>query len=95
MGFKLNINNILRQDIKEPLKVGQILKFEKKGFAIIADDIQIWLTKKDWTVLADIQITSQKREDDKTTGMYEVKYVYEGEEQRVLTDIFIRMYGWR
>ena len=94
MGFKLNINNILRQDISEPLEVGKEYPFEKAVLTIIADDIQIWLTKKDWTVLADIQITSQTRKDGKTTGTFVVKHIYEGEEQKVLTTIFRRMYGW-
>lgn len=94
MGFKLNINNILRQDISEKLEVGKEYSFEKGELTIIADDIQIWLTKKDWTVLADIQITSQERKDNKTVGTYEVKYIYEGEEQKTLTNIFRRMYGW-
>ena len=94
MGLKLNINNILRQNIKEKLKVGKEYPFEKEGLHVIADDIQIWLTKKDWTVLADIQVTSQQRKGDKTTGKYVVKHVYSGEEQKALTKIFRRMYGW-
>lgn len=94
MGFKLNINNILRQDTIDLLEVGKEYTFEKEGLVIIADDIQIWLTKKDWTVLADIQVTSQKRSQNKTTGTYIVKYLYEGDEQMQLTNIFRRMYGW-
>jgi hypothetical protein len=94
MGFKLNINNILRQDMEEQLEVGKEYPFEKSELTIIADDIQIWLTKKDWTVLADIQITSQTRSDGKTSGTYVVKHIYEEEEQKALTNIFRRMYGW-
>lgn len=94
MGFKLNINNILRQEMSEPLEVGKEYQFEKSELTIIADDIQIWLTKKDWTVLADIQITSQTRSNGKTSGTFVVKHIYEGEEQKTLTDIFRRMYGW-
>lgn len=94
MGFKLNINNILRQDIPEPLEVGKEYPFEKSELTIIADDIQIWLTKKDWTVLADIQITGQTRKGGKTSGTFVIKYLYEGNEQEALTNIFRRMYGW-
>lgn len=94
MGFKLNINNILRQDIKELLEVGKQYPFEKSELTILADDIQIWLTKKDWTVLADIQVISQTRKNGKTTGAFVVKYIYKGEEQQNLTKIFRRMYGW-
>lgn len=94
MGFKLNINNILRQDIKESLEVGKEYEFEKEGSNLIADDIQIWLTKKDWTPLANIQVISQTREKDKTKGKYLIKYLYSGNEQEVLKKVFERMYGW-
>jgi hypothetical protein len=94
MGFNLHINNILRMDVPEPLVVGKIYPFAKDNLAILADDIQIWLTKRDWTVVADIQIGSQTREDGKTTGKFMVKYLYKDEEQKTLTDIFKRMYGW-
>ena len=94
MGFKLNVNNILRQDIDHELVVGKEYSFKKAGLNIIADDIQIWLTEKDWTVFADITILSQTRENDTTTGIYRVEYIYSGDEQKTLTDIFRRMYGW-
>jgi hypothetical protein len=80
--------------MEEQLEVGKEYPFEKSELTIIADDIQIWLTKKDWTVLADIQITSQTRSDGKTSGTYVVKHIYEEEEQKALTNIFRRMYGW-
>lgn len=94
MGFKINVNNIIRQDFEEELVVGKEYAFEKSGLNIIADDIQIWLTKKDWTALAEIMVTSQTRKDGKTVGTFVVKYVYEGEEQKALTEVFRRMYGW-
>lgn len=94
MGFKLNINNILRQNIKKSLEIGKEYSFEKEGSNLIADDIQIWLTRKNWTPLADIQVTSQTREDNKTKGRYVVKYIYSNEEQQMLKKIFKRMYGW-
>ena len=93
MGLKLNINNILRQDITEELQVGTEYSFEKEGHHLIADNIHIWLTQTDWTVLADIQVTSQQRKNGKTTGTFEIKHLYKGDEQRILTDIFRRMYG--
>ena len=95
MGFKINVNNILRFETTEELKVGNQYSFQKDELCVLADDIQIWLTKKDWTVLADIQIVSQERKNEKTTGIYEIKYIYSGKEQEVLTEIFRRMYGWK
>jgi len=95
MGFKINVNNILRHEISEPLVEGKEYRFEKDELSLLADDIQIWLTKKDWTALAEIQVTSQERKDRKTTGTFVVKHIYEGDEQQALTAIFRRMYGWK
>jgi hypothetical protein len=95
MGFKLNINNILRQDEYLDLEIGKEYPYTKDELCIIADDIQIWLTKKDWTVLADVLVTSQTRVNGKTTGTFIVKYIYTGEEQATLTEVFRRMYGWK
>jgi hypothetical protein len=47
MGFKLNLNFIIRQDIDKELKVGKEYKFSKDGSSLIIDDIQIFLAKKD------------------------------------------------
>jgi len=94
MGFKINVNNILRYDVTEPLEVGMEYSFEKEGLSLLADDLQVWLAKQDWTALAEIQITSQQRKDGKTSGTFAVKHLYEGQEQQLLTDVFKRMYGW-
>lgn len=93
MGIKLKINYILRQDVDYDLEIGQEYEFEKE-LCLIADDISIWLTKKDWTVLAEIQITSQCRKGDKTTGTFLVKHVYSGDEQKYISTVLKRMYGW-
>jgi len=94
MGINIHINTILRQDINENLEVGKEYKFSKDGLHFFADNMPIWLTKKDWTVLADITIISQKRENGVTSGTYQINYLYEAgsEEQKALTEIFIRMY---
>lgn len=94
MGFSLNINNILRLDITEKLIVGKEYPFEKEGLHVLADDIQIWLTQKDWTPLMEIQVVSQTRANGKTTGTFLVKHVYGADEQKTLGEIFRRMYGW-
>lgn len=94
MSFQLNINNILRLDIVEKLKLGKEYPFEKEGLHVLADDIQIWLTTKDWTPLGEIQVTSQTRAKGKTTGTFIVKHVYGVDEQKMLGNIFRRMYGW-
>ena len=93
MGFKLSINNILRSEVAGELRVGQEYAFSKE-LSVLADDIQIWLTKRDWTAVAEIQITSQTRSNGRTVGQFVVKHVYTPEESAVLTAVFRRMYGW-
>ncbi len=94
MGFKLEINGILRtNDFPDP-KVGQEYSFEKSGNRVYFDNIEIWLIKEDWTAQAEIKITEQKRVEGKVTGKFIVKYVYNEEESIGLTKIFRRMYGW-
>ena len=94
MGFSLNINNILRVDSFNTLEIGKEYPFEKDGLHILADGIQIWLTKKDWAPLAEILITSQTRANGKTNGTFIIKYLYNKEEQISLFQILKRMYGW-
>ena len=94
MGFMINVNNILRSDFSGELQVGQEYSFEKE-LSELADDIQIWLTKKDWTAVGEILITEQTRINGKTLGKFQVKYLYTPEESAALTKIFRRMYGWQ
>ncbi len=95
MGFKINVNNILRYELDIPLEEGKEYSFEKDEMSLLADDIQIWLTKKDWTALAEILVTSQTRKDGKTVGTFIVKHLYSSEESQNVTDVFRRMYGWK
>lgn len=93
MGFTINVNNILRSDFSGALEVGQSYSFEKE-LSLLADDIQIWLTKKDWTAVGEILITEQTRREGKTVGKFVVKHLYSEQESAALTAIFRRMYGW-
>lgn len=95
MGFKINVNNILRYELSEVIEEEKEYSFEKEELSLLADDIQIWLTKKDWTALAEILITSQTRKDGKTIGTFVVKHIYSLEESETLTSVFRRMYGWQ
>ena len=92
MGFKLEINSILRINEKYELKVGNTYPFSKQGSRIFFDDIPVWLTDSNWNVLAEISIMSQTRKNNELTGSFRVDYVYAGEEQTVVTNMFIRMY---
>lgn len=95
MGFKVEFNYILRLDFRQPLIVGKEYIFEKEGSRIFADGIQIWLTDNEWNALAEIQVTKQARSNNKLTGVFKVLYVYTVKEQKQLTPIFKRMYGWK
>ncbi len=94
MGIQINVNTILRQDIPGPVEIGQEYPFEKDTLAFFADDIQIWLAQRDWTAVAEIQVTSQQRIDGKTVGTFVVEHVYDEADQALLTGVFRRMYGW-
>lgn len=93
MGFKVEINSILRFDEHLDLKIGEIYPFEKSGSRIFFDDIPIWLTKMDWTALAEIKVVTQTRLANKVSGEFQVLHIYTEEEQAVLTKIFLRMFN--
>ena len=93
MGFKVEINSILRSDDFAVLKVGASYQFEKSGSRVFFDDIPIWLARMDWTALAEIQIISQQRVSGNVSGEFRVLHIYEADEQKLLTGIFVRMYG--
>jgi hypothetical protein len=93
MGLKLNINFILRTDVPSDITPGNVYTFSKEG-SLFIDTLPIWLTEKDWTARAEIQVLSQTRENNTTTITYQIKHVYANQEQTILTNIFRRMYGW-
>jgi uncharacterized protein (DUF952 family) len=93
MGMKLTINSILKTQKKYDLKVGQIYCFNKKGSRLYFDNIPIWLTDENWTALADISIISQSKQNGSTFGTFRVDYIYQGEEQKVITNMLIRLYA--
>lgn len=93
MGFHVEINSILRSDDYTDLKVGEVYSFEKSGSRVFFDNIPVWVTKSDWTAQAEISIVSQTKTPEKLTGQFRVDYIYEGEEQQAVTNLFIRMYG--
>jgi hypothetical protein len=94
MGFKLEINGILRSDEYTSLVEGQEYPFHKDGSRLFFDDIAIWLTKNDWTALAEIKVTTQTRTETGVEGSFKVLHIYSSAEQATITNIFKRMYGW-
>ncbi|KKP87282.1 MAG: hypothetical protein UR89_C0003G0012 [Candidatus Roizmanbacteria bacterium GW2011_GWA2_35_8] len=94
MGFKVEFNSIIRIDAPDNLEIDKEYEFENDGSRIYFDDIPIWLVKKDWTAVAEVKITKQKRKEGKIEAAYKVLYIYSSEESELLTKIFKRMYGW-
>ncbi len=96
MGFKIEINSIVRTDIiPENLKVGSVHEFTNDKSRVYFDDIPIWLVRKDWTAVAEIQIVNQARsEGEFEKAKYKVLYIYSEKESKAITEIFKRMYGW-
>lgn len=93
MGFHVEINSILRSDDDFDLSKNAVNHFAKDGSRVFFDDIPIWLTRSDWTALAEIQVTTQTRTDAAMTGQFTVLHVYDAGEQKVMTDVFRRMYA--
>lgn len=96
MGFKLELNSILRTDnISAKLEVGKEYPFDMDGSRVYFDDIPIWLLKEDWLAVAEIKVLYQLRENGVfKTGKYKVLHIYTDQESKVLTKVFRRMYGW-
>lgn len=93
MGFKIANNSILRSDDYADLVRGKTYPFERKGHQHLADNVPLWLTGTDWTARAEISIISQSIENNNIKGIFRVDYLYQKDEQRILTNTFIRMYA--
>ena len=93
MGFHVEINSILRSDEYSELAVGQVRSFRKQGSRVFFDNIPIWLTRSDWTALAEIQVTNQTRTATEVKGEFQVLHVYRDQEQQQVTEMFRRMYA--
>ena len=93
MGFYVEINSILRSEDNGELSVGEFVQFRKQGSRVFFDDIPIWLTKNDWTAVAEIQVVSQWRTPQEVKGEFQVLHVYQGKEQQRVTEMFRRMYA--
>ncbi|MBL8827589.1 MAG: DUF952 domain-containing protein [Planctomycetaceae bacterium] len=94
MGFHVELNNILRSDEPETVVEQTVYDFRKTGSRIFFDDIPIWLTRMDWTAIAEIQITRQARTPQAVEGQFRVLHVYSAESQAWLTTVFRRMYSF-
>ena len=96
MGFHVELNCILRSDQKYDLKVGEEYKFTKSGSRVFFDNIPVWLTSSDWVARAEIRVTEQTRDPQKNqlTGKFRVEHIYSGEEQKMVTEMFRRMFSF-
>jgi uncharacterized protein (DUF952 family) len=93
MGFHVEINSILRSDEPYQLVKGGVYNFEKGGSRVFFDDLPIWLTRMDWTALAEIQVVTQTRTPSKVIGQFRVTYIYPPPEQAAVTEVFRRLYA--
>lgn len=92
MGFKVEFNSIVRVDVPDGIKTGAEYSFENEGSRVYFDGIPIWLVKKDWTAIGEVQVTSQQRKNGNITGTYKVLYLYSKEESDFVTKMLKRMY---
>ncbi|MER2493158.1 DUF952 domain-containing protein [Catenovulum sediminis] len=92
MGVKLEVNSVLCTEQKYELKVGKLYPFNIPGNRFFSNETPIWLTNLNWLPLAEISIISQTLENNGLTGRFRVDYLYQGDEQQTLANIFSRMY---
>lgn len=93
MGFHVELNSILRSDAYDSLARGGVHEFAKMGSRVFFDDIPIWLTRSDWTALAEIFIVAQERINGGVKGTFQVLHVYSPDESAAVTQLFKRMYA--
>jgi uncharacterized protein (DUF952 family) len=93
MGFHVEINSILRSNEPYQLTRGGEHPFRKSGSRVFFDDIPIWLTREDWTALAEIRVISQTRTAEAVEGRFRVLHVYTDDERAPLTVAFRRMFA--
>lgn len=93
MGFHVELNSILRSDAYGSLAKGEVHEFEKTGSRVFFDDIPIWLTRSDWTAIAEIFVVAQTRINGGVQGTFQVLHVYSKDEQMAMTQTFRRMYA--
>lgn len=78
MGMPCQVNSILkvsRQDLPEPLELGQY-QVTKSGYRIIPLDVPIPLVDQDWIAYADVVIHQLVWENGKTRLSFAVKRFY-------------------
>lgn len=94
MGFRVEINSILRSDDEFPgLARGTEHPFRKTGSRVFFDDLPIWLTRSDWSAVAEIRVTSQTRTPGGVSGTFRVLRAYTDAERGPLTAVFRRMFA--
>lgn len=93
MGFHVELNSILRSDAYGSLVRGEVHEFAKTGSRVFFDDIPIWLTRSDWTALAEIFVVAQERINGGVKGSFQVLHVYSPDERAAITQLFRRMYA--
>ncbi len=90
MGYKTEFNWVLKlkpeQGLEEEnLKQGAIHSFEKQEERVYPLHTPIFLANKDWKILGKVRVNSVLREENKTSGEYEILKVYSERERCVLT----------
>jgi uncharacterized protein (DUF952 family) len=93
MALERSIKPILRSDSYSTLILGHTYSFEENSTQMFIENMPLWLTSNDWMALAEISIVSQSIENNNVKGTFRVDYIYQGDEQKALSNIFIRMYA--
>ena len=78
----------LNQQQIPDLKLGIPFTFCKKGIRIFPINMPIDLVNENWEAVARCVITSTTMEEEQTRGIFQIIYIYNTEEGRIVTKIW-------
>jgi uncharacterized protein (DUF952 family) len=93
MSFNIEISYILRTDNYLILERGKTYAFKHSSNQKLSENTPIWLVNTDWAARAEISIMSQTLENNIVEGDFRVDYIYQEDEQKVISNILGRMFS--
>lgn len=74
---------------------GQLLDFEQAAQGLFEGDVQLWLVDDNWQALAEVSVMTQQICGEHVTGKLRIDYIYEEQEQALISQMLVRMYASR
>ena len=74
---------------------GQVVDFCQPASELFDDNLQLWLVDENWQALAEVSVMGQQLCDGKVSGSIRVDYIYDQQEQALISKMLVRMYACR